>query len=354
MKKTLTLIFSLLMALMLSFSMVACGDTDDGGKTDVPPENEVWVYNTKELNALLHNPPTDKKIVLKESGDFVSKYWFANEEIESVITVNTKVHLYGENKVKVRNLKIIASAYDVTIENLTFEEKPLELLGGVNITIKDCLFTKTAQLENFLNMESAGLNQKYERQVTNLVIDGCRFEDTISTASMYKSPLIIRTFNNLTIKNCYFNNLKRFGDRPADAIRIAEKVHAPQDQRITEGNIIIENNTFGAGVTGRCIVIFRPDKTAPAESCVIRENVFYHTLKDGQTRGEDWAGAWDGTPAQRTMEKGIGSYIFYQCYDLTIGTNYWEKIPEEGNRSFIYSKTGFYDYQTQKLISQKN
>ncbi len=178
-------------------------------------------------------------------------------------------------------------------------------------------------------MVSAGANKKYEYQITNLLIEDCNFTNTTSqTSTSIYGAIIIRTFKNLTIRNNYFNNLRY------DAIRIGEKVHKWEDQRVTEGNVLIEGNTFGSDIPGSHIVIFRPDDlTKQLKSCVIKDNIFYNHMQAG------------------THKREQGAYIFNECFKTNIGVNYWEDIPD--GETYIYFAAK-YDVAEQKTISELN
>lgn len=319
MKKTFRLLVAILLVLIVALGASACAVFPEKENPDRPadgfaPDGEIWVYSTKELNTVLATINEEKKIVLKASGTFDGEnYLFQGEWVENNINVygaaGYKLHIYGEEKdgkkIKVHKLSTWESCNDVTIENLEFDTGALTIHGGVNITIKNCNFTNKGFINNWLNRESAGANMKYQWKVTNLIVDGCKF-DSLSSNLMptYKGAILVRTFDTVTITNNTFSNL------PWDAVNLGSKVHSEEDQRITEGHVTIKNNLFGENIAFRHIEIFAPDTSAPLYSCDVSSNIFMDNtdiLKNGA--------------ANRVT---IGAYVYYEARGLVVGVNKWE------------------------------
>ena len=58
----------------------------------------------------------------------------------------------------------------------------------------------------------------------------------------------------------------------------------------------------------------------------------------------EMAAGWGNTAAQQTIRSGQGSIIYYDNYGLTIGVNYWEKIPTSESNSSYSSDIYSYEY----------
>lgn len=380
--KLLKKMMTIIMALVMALSMTACDmsslgldidlkkiiedalselladylPTQDPTTGDQAPEGEAWVYDLGELRSELLNVKGPKKIVLKASGDFntiprdyLEKKW-AGETLESyeqkgidsniieVRGVNNRT-IVGEELTNIYHMKLI-DCVDVTIENIEFSDNYLIVEGGSYVTVKNCNFTNKGFICNFLGMTSSeGSTGKINKMVRNFTVEGCRFENLTCVHTMYRGAIVVRTFDTITIKNNYFDSLYK------DAIRLGEKVHAPQDQRVTKGVITIEGNTFGKEIPGRFIVVFSPDDAdySEVEACFIKENVFYDNVTGNDAKPAEMAAGWENIAAQQTIRSGQGSIIYYDNYGLTIGVNYWEKIPaSESNAS---SSSDIYSYE---------
>jgi hypothetical protein len=358
-RKLKTVIIAIMTLCILATSVLsACNPVSpDGDPQDQPPVGEAWVYDLGDLRSELLNVKGPKKIVLKASGNFntipreyLEKKW-AGETLESyeqkeldnnIIEIrgaNNRT-IIGEELTNIYHMKLI-DCVDVTIENIEFSDNYLIVEGGSYVTVKNCNFTNKGFIRNWLGMTSSeGSAGKINKMISNFTVEGCRFENLTCVDKMYKGAIAIRTFDTITIKNNYFDKLYR------DAIRLGEKVHKPQDQRVTKGIITIEGNTFGKEIPGRFIVVFSPDSFDEAvnyvEACFIKDNVFYDNVTGKDEKSAEMAGSWENSGSEQTVRVGQGSVIFYDNYELNIGVNYWENIPtSESNSSYssnIYSR----------------
>lgn len=301
MKKTLKLLLSVLLVAALAFSMVACTPEEP----PVPPQNDVTVSTSSEFSAALANLGIGQKIILKSGSTFdelnVTKKIFA-------------VVVKAEANVKVAGLKVAANVTDLTIEGINFEDKGVTLLGGTNITIKNCKFTGTANVSNV----TADV-------VTNLVIDGCEFKDlqndAVWTGSAFTikpmTAIHIEKFDGMTIKNCAFDNVQY------NALQIGAQAAA--------GDIYIQENEFiSAG--SRYINIAGIPRYG-----MISGNTFYDN---------DVVNAEDG------YRKTKGAFI--DCEDegefepaVIIGVNTWEWVPDEDERYISPIRSNNYVAQNQ-------
>ncbi len=122
MKKIISIVTVLFLAMSLLLTMSACA-VEEGEKI---PENEIWVYNVKELNRVLTTLSSEKKIVLKETGAFTGDQDYDGKQDVVQIYGDTSwpfpIHLYGENKVEVGRIEVYKAVHDLTIENITFKK----------------------------------------------------------------------------------------------------------------------------------------------------------------------------------------------------------------------------------------
>jgi hypothetical protein len=301
MKKTLKLLLSVLLVATLVFSMVACTPEEP----PVPPTGDVTVSTVAEFDAAFADLVSGQKIILKAGSSFdklaVSKKTF-------------DVEIKAEANVKVDEFEVAANTQNLTIEGANFEEKGVTLLGGTNITIKNCNFTGTANISNV----TADV-------VTNLVVDGCEFKDlengAVWTGSAFSikpmTAIHIEKFNNLTVKNCSFENVQY------NALQIGAQAAA--------GDIYIQDNEFiSAG--SRYINIAGIPRYG-----MISGNTFYDN---------DVVNAEDG------YRKTKGAFI--DCEDegefepaVIIGVNTWEWIPDEDTRYINPIRSNNYVAQNQ-------
>lgn len=313
MKKNFNFIIIAIIALCVVGASIftGCNSTPDGDPQGTPPAGEVWVYSSLDLQKQAVKNDINK-IVLKSNGNFT-------ESVEIVGAKNKTI--VGENGVDFAGITLQATE-NIIIDNIAFSKASLVLRGGDEITIKNCKFTEKGRIQNYVYRRSAegAENLRQYNKVQNLTIEGCTFRNfndtTIGSGWNKKGVIALRVFNNVTIKNNNFDNLS------TAAICLGEDL-ANEDQRITEGNIVIEGNTFGKSIAERQIIVYEAgkgngrDEPAPARSCTISGNTFYDNL---------------------TSSNEFNVYV--EVEETIIGVNTWE-ISLEQIEPAIYAPYGY-------------
>lgn len=316
MKNLLKLFLTAVLAMSVVCSMVACSTPDNGGdEPQQPPVGDVTVTSSAELNTALSTLKQGQKVILK-AGSYETEINVPAQTFPTEIT--------AEVGVTVKNMVIFSTAKDVTIKNVNFEGKGVTLMGGTNITIKDCKFTGTATLSNVKSAAAA-------MEVTNLVVDGCVFKD-ISAGAQYVdgtwangvkplTAILIQQFNGLTVKNCDFDNVEY------NALQLGAES--------ANGEVYITNNIFRSSIGSRYINVAK----APGKFFV-EGNTFYRNLDSYS------ANPTDG------FKKSTGIYIeFPQSFEaLQVKTNTWELIPSGNDPKFI-SLTNSRHYEESEQLS---
>ena len=302
MKKTLKLLVTVLLVATLAFSMIACTPEEP----PVPPVEDITVSTVTEFDTAFAGLVSGQKIILKSGSTFnklaVSKKTFA-------------VEIKAGANVTVSELEVSANTQNLTFEGVSFEDTGVTLLGGANITIKNCKFTGTANISNV----TADV-------VTNLVIDGCEFKDLEKSGVEWNgsafnikpmTAIHVEKFDGITIKNCSFENVQY------NALQIGV-YHAA-------GDVYIQDNTFiSAG--SRYINIAGIPRYG-----MISGNTFYDN---------------DVVNADPGYKKTKGAFI--DCEDdgefepaVIIGVNTWEWVPDEDTKYINPIRSNNYVAQNQ-------
>ena len=315
MKNLFRLFLTALLSMAVVCSMVACGTPDNGGdEPQQQPVGDVTVTSSAELNTALSTLKQGQKVILK-AGSYETEI--------NVPSQTFPTEIVAEAGVTVKNMVIFSNAKDVTIKNVNFEGKGVTLMGGTNITIKDCKFTGTATLSNVKSVAGATV-------VTNLVVDGCVFKD-ISAGAQYVdgawvngvqplTAILIQQFNKLTVNNCDFDNVEY------NALQLGAET--------ATGEVYITNNIFRTSIGSRYINVAK----APSKFFV-EGNTFY--------RNND---SYAANPTDG-FKKSTGIYIEFpmSLEVLQVKTNKWELIPSSQDPRYI-SLTNSRHYEESEQI----
>lgn len=204
-----------------------------------------------------------------------------------------------------------AEIFNATIKNVTFNSPTngfLAIRSMVDgLTIENCMFSG----KNNLRCDTLG---SYSKDLKNVVIDGCTFTNIQKKSADDCHALTIEKCENLTIKNCVFENVIE-----GNAIFLGTN-------EIT-GNLVIENNIM-LKIGARPLVI---NNCLQLNSSLIKNNIFgYNELLDN---GMD-----------------LGLYVNVLNGNVTMGANSFEYLPIEWDSFYVNNVTLNPEEQTQYTI----
>lgn len=296
MKKILLMLVTILMV-VCAFGYSACSNQPSGEKEI----KTVTVTKDEELISQLNSATEDIKIILAK-GDYKRL---------TIQAKNHAVHLFSEDGARILGLDVADGVKNVTIEGITFNAAGIYLGNCENVTVKNCKLSYSAWLEN-----------KADKSVKNLTVDGCSFYNVKEDKT---SAIKIKSYQTLTIKNSVFDNIEY------DAIEVGAT--------LAQGDVLIEGNAF-SNIGSRVIELVSVENL---ESCTIVLNEFFDNRDSLLGHGD----VDDG------IKKSTGIYIYSKSVKgaIDIGVNYWHSIPER--KSIYISPLANYDATEQLLIGSK-
>lgn len=236
-----------------------------------------------ELVADLIVKPTDYNVdsLLSsiQSGDIV--IFKSGKHVSHIQSPLNGVSVYGESGTILNGLKY-GNFTNVIFENIEFESST-ELKNNINgITFKKCKF-------------SYGVLCEYP--IKNITFESCDFIDIVSTK---ETAIRLYNYENLTVKNCLFENIAY------NALQVGNAT----------GNCYIYGNTF-KDIKSRILYLIYVENLA---SCIIENNIFYDH-HDNHVPDESYD--------EMGCKKETGVYIHTKSSSgvINIGVNTWENIP---------------------------
>lgn len=296
MKKIFLMLVTILMV-VCAFGYSAC-DNQPSGEKEI---KTVTVTKDEELVSQLKSATEDIKVILAK-GDYKRL---------TIEAKNYAVHLFSEDGARILGLDVADGVKNLTIEGIAFDSAGIYLGNCENVTIKNCKLSYSAWLEN-----------KADKSVKNLTVDGCSFKNVKEDKT---SAIKIKSYETLTIKNSIFDNIEY------DAIEVGAT--------LAKGDVLIEGNSF-SNIGSRVIELVSVENL---ESCTIDLNEFFDN-RDSLLG----SGAVDDG-----IKKSTGIYIHSESVKgaIDIGVNYWHSIPERKSR--YISPLANYDINEQLLIGSK-